>query len=198
MPPPGRGRSAATADPHGSVQCGQAQPQDDIGPPFEPLSEDDLPGVLEMRTLSPVSDLQGIGRLTSLSVLHLRFDSLVDLSPLAALPVLKELYLRGGRLDDLGPLAGLSTLEILLIRGGEVTDLSALSGMSLRRLAILDNPRLDLTLGEVEVLWLTLMRCGIEDVSPLAGCHRSRSSSSTATGSLMCRRCWSCPCGASL
>lgn len=121
-----------------------------------------------MRTLSPVSDLQGIGRLTSLSVLHLRFDSLVDLSPLAALPVLKELYLRGGRLDDLEPLAGLSTLEILLIRGGEVTDLSALSGMSLCRLAILDNPRLDLTLGEVEVLWLTLMRCGIEDVSPLA------------------------------
>ena len=137
--------------------------------PSEPLSEDDLRGVLELRTLSPVSDLHGIDRLTSLSVLVLWFESLVDLTPLASLPVLRELYLRGGRLADLGPLASLSTLEVLMITGGEITDLAALSGMSLRRLAILDNPRLDLTtLGPVEVLWLTLLRCGIEDVSPLA------------------------------
>ena len=138
--------------------------------PSEPLSEDDLQGVLQMRVLSPVFDLQGIGRLASLSVLHLWFESRVDLSPLATLPGPTELYLRGGPLDDLGPLAGVSTLKGLSIAGGDVTDLSGLSGMSsLRRLEIEDNPRLDLTtLGPVEVRGLSLIRCGIEDVSPLA------------------------------
>ena len=138
--------------------------------PSEPLSEGDLPGVLQMRTLSPVFDLQGIGRLASLSVLHLWFESRVDLSPLAALPGLTELYLRGGPLDDLGPLAGLSDPgDPCRMSGGEASDLSALSGMSLRRLEILDNALLDLTtLGPVEVRGLTLVRCAIEDVSPLA------------------------------
>ena len=98
-----------------------------VGPaPSEPLSEDDLPGVLEMRALSPVSDLQGIGRLASLSVLVLSLDSLVDLSPLADLSLLQSLLLIGGRFDDLEPLAGLSNLEILRIFGGEATDLSPL------------------------------------------------------------------------
>ena len=54
--------------------------------PCEPLSADDLPGVLELRALSPISDLQGIGRLASLTYLFLRFDSLVTCPPWPTCP----------------------------------------------------------------------------------------------------------------
>ena len=77
-----------------------------------------------------VRDLSPLNELTSLSQLHIRFNSIMDLGPLRGLTSLTRLNLAGNAIVDLTPLSGLTNLTWLAVNENQIIDVAPLAGLT--------------------------------------------------------------------
>ncbi|MBC2140531.1 leucine-rich repeat domain-containing protein, partial [Listeria innocua] len=117
-----------------------------------------LSGLTKLTTLrisdSNVSDISPLSGLTNLTSLDLRNNQISDISPLSGLTKLTTtLYLENNQISDVSPLSGLTKLQALNLNNNQISDISPLSGLS----GLVG--RLDLDGNQ------------ISDISPLSGIH---------------------------
>jgi len=118
-----------------------------------------------------ISRLEGIERCSHLTLLALRDNEIIDVSPLAALAGLEKLGLGENRISDLAPLGVLTGLAELDLSFNCLTDIASLDGLAqLRSLNLEGNEIHDI--GAISDLaglqYLTLNRTGISDLTPVA------------------------------
>jgi len=116
-----------------------------IGNRSDPISDEELANVTNLRIFGGVKDLTGIDRLVSLVELELSQSQILDSSLLIALPrwaeagdlsalndliVLSESKNLQNLVSDLSPLSSLSSLTSLSMEGSKITDLSPLASLS--------------------------------------------------------------------
>lgn len=120
-------------------------------------------------TLSDISPLAGLTKLTHLSLVCC---SVSDISPLSSLTALKELHLSSNQIETLSPLSSLTELETLDLEGVPLSDISPLSScaklshLSLSSTGISDISPLS-ALSELKMLSIGF--CPVGDLSPLSG-----------------------------
>ena len=78
-------------------------------------------------SLTDLSPLSGLAKLTGLTIWYVNIS---DLSPLSGLTELTELDLFCNNISDLSPLSGLTQLEWVILRCNKISDLSPLSGLT--------------------------------------------------------------------
>ena len=126
-------------------------------------------GFVNSNTISDLSPLVGLGKLT---YLNLTGSGISDLSLLAGLTQLTMLSLNLNNISDLSPLAGLAQLTSLNFSSDEISDLSPLSGLTqLRSLGISGTSISDISplSGLTQLVYLTLWNTSISDISALSG-----------------------------
>jgi len=94
--------------------------------------------------VGPIRSLDGLQRLTALSVLDAPRNAIADLTPLAALHELGTLTLTANQVSDLTPLTGLPDLDTLRLAHNRVVDPAPLGTIpTLLRLDVFDNQIVD-------------------------------------------------------
>ena len=89
-----------------------------------------------------IAALDGIERLTQLTVVFLFDNRISDLSPLASLTRVRVLSLDVNRVSDVGPLASLTRLTALGLDANQVTDVSPLSSLTQLTLLYMNRNRI--------------------------------------------------------
>lgn len=132
---------------------------------------------LQATHVCPKIHRMGLGALTNLIELNLRFLGITDITALAEVPGLKSLSLAHNKIVDISSLAKISGLEVLFLNGNHtLADVSALSGlvnMALLDLSWTDVKDLEPLSGLVLLKNLELLNCTrVHDLSPLSGLTR--------------------------
>ena len=96
-----------------------------------------------------VSDLSPLSRMSTLRVLNLSYNDIVEIEPLAPMEELTQLQLAGNQIADISAVSGLTDLKALNLRDNDLTDVGSLAELE-------------------ELTWLWLNGNRIADVSPLA------------------------------
>ena len=123
---------------------------------------------LESNSISEVSPLASLTRLTHI---YLRYNNIIDVSPFASLPSITYLHLGSNSISDISPLASLTTLTYLNLKYNNISDVSPLASLtSLSNLYLKYNSISDVSpLASLTSLAdLNLKYNNISDVSPLA------------------------------
>lgn len=132
-------------------------------------------GRVNSNSISDLSPLSGLIKLTELNLFR---NTIADLSPLSNLTELRVLDLSANSyISDISPLSGLTKMRTLHLYNNDVSDLSPLSGMTeLRWLDVSNNLIWDIsplsTLTELG--GLALNNNAVSDLSPLSGLPRLR------------------------
>ena len=124
---------------------------------------------LEGNTISDISPISGLTKLTNL---YLKHNNITDVAPLAGLTQLAMLGFRGNNITDVAPLAGLTQLAILYLDDNNITDIAPLAGLAkLTNLHLDGNNITDVAplAGLTQLTTLRLDDNNITDVAPLAG-----------------------------
>ena len=117
-----------------------------------------------------IIDLTPLAHLTSLQMLNLSGNEIIDLTPLAHLTSLRVLDLANNEISDITPLAQLTLLRVLDLSDNEIIDLTPLAHLTqLTELDLSDNEIIDLTpLAQLtELTELDLSHNNIRDLMPL-------------------------------
>ena len=127
-------------------------------------------GYVNSNTVSDLSPLIGLTRLTEL---RLPFTKLVDISALSELTSLIWLILSNNNISDVSPLQGMTQLNYLVLGSNNISDISALSGLTnLDTLTLDSNNISDISalsgLTNLYELWLQDNN-NIFDISALSG-----------------------------
>ena len=132
-------------------------------------------GRVNSNSISDLSPLSGLIKLTELNLFR---NTIGDLSPLSNLTELRVLDISGNSyISDLSPLSGLTRMKTLHLYTNDVSDLSPLTGMTdLRWLDVSNNLIWDISplSGLTELGGLALNNNAISDLSPLSDLPRLR------------------------
>ena len=130
-------------------------------------------GRVNSNSISDLSPLSGLIKLTELNLFR---NTIGDLSPLSNLTELRVLDISGNSyISDLSPLSGLTRMKTLHLYTNDVSDLSPLTGMTdLRWLDVSSNLIWDISplSGLTELGGVALNNNAISDFSPLSGLTR--------------------------
>ena len=132
-------------------------------------------GRVNSNSISDLSPLSGLIKLTELNLFR---NTIGDLSPLSNLTELRVLDISGNSyISDLSPLSGLTRMKTLHLYTNDVSDLSPLTGMTdLRWLDVSSNLIWDISplSGLTELGGVALNNNAVSDFSPLSGLTRLR------------------------
>ncbi len=115
-----------------------------------------------------VSDLSPLIELTRLTHLNLSHTKLIDLAPLSGLTNITSLYLWGNNISDLAPLSELKNLTQLSLWGNNISDLAPLSELKNLNTLNLDFNNISDLAPLSELTQLTQLRIHSNNISDLA------------------------------
>lgn len=138
-----------------------------------------IPSALVRRLWQPdfESISLGLAAMKEVTVVHLSFTDIADISLLAGLTQLRTLGLSGTPVSDVSALAGLTQLQNLWLTGTQVSDVSVLAGLTQLQVLWLGNiPVCDVSVleGLTQLKDLYLGGTAVSDVSALSGLTQLR------------------------
>ena len=124
-----------------------------------------------------IQNLEALTDLSTLQILDLSFNPILDIVHLQKLVNLKTLFLNETEISDVSPLQDMTRLQFLSLWENKISDISSLQGLkNLRTLCLRDNKISDIThLKElIDLKFLVLNANQISDISPLQNLSRLR------------------------